>query len=100
MSDNLRAHILVADDDPKIRLLLRRCFEMEGFSVSEAPDGAEVRDVLSHEKINLITLDLNLGADDGLEVAREIRSNADIPIIMVTGKGDVIGGGHHITGGG
>lgn len=90
MTDNLTARILVADDDPKIRLLLKRCFEMEGYCVSEAADGQEIQDVLARETINLITLDLNLGVDDGLAVARDIRATSEVPIIMITGKGDLI----------
>lgn len=83
-------HILVVDDDPKIRRLLRRCFEPEGYEVSEAENRDQVLKHLTTYDFNLITLDLNLGRDDGLSLAREIRSRFDVPIIMVTGKGDMI----------
>ncbi len=83
-------HILVVDDDPKVRTLLRRCFEGEGFAVSEAKDGAESRACLERHPITLITLDLNLGRENGLDLAREIRKNHDVPIIMLTGKSDVV----------
>ena len=83
-------HILVVDDDPKVRTLLRRCFEGEGFAVSEAKDGAELRAYLERHPITLITLDLNLGRENGLDLAWEIRKNCNIPIIMLTGKGDAI----------
>jgi DNA-binding response OmpR family regulator len=82
--------ILVVDDDAKVRTLLRRCFEREGFEVAEAKDGAELRARIGEQPIGLITLDLTLGGEDGLELAREIRSKHDIPIIMITGKGDII----------
>jgi DNA-binding response OmpR family regulator len=85
-----RDHILVVDDDPKVRTLLRRCFEGEGFSVSEARDGTELRAQLDRHPITLITLDLNLGNENGLDLAREIRKARSIPIIMLTGKGDTI----------
>ncbi|MEM7428226.1 MAG: response regulator transcription factor [Pseudomonadota bacterium] len=88
-SDPTGAHILVVDDDPKVRLLLRRCFEPEGYRVSEAKDGASALARLG-DGVDLVTLDLNLGADDGLTVAREIQARSDVPIVMVTGKGDVI----------
>ncbi len=83
-------HILIVDDDPKVRTLLRRCFEGEGFDVSDAKDGAEARAHLGRHPVALITLDLNLGKENGLDLAREIRSAHDIPIVMLTGKGDTI----------
>ena len=83
-------HILVVDDDPKVRTLLRRCFEGEGFAVSEAKDGAELRAHLARQPVTLITLDLNLGNENGLDLAREVRKDRNVPIIMLTGKGDAI----------
>jgi DNA-binding response OmpR family regulator len=83
-------HILVVDDDPKVRTLLRRCLEGEGFGVSEAKDGAELNACLEKHPVALITLDLNLGKENGLDLAREIRKERDVPIIMLTGKGDAI----------
>ncbi len=84
------SHILVVDDDPKVRKLLRRCFEMEGYRVSEAEDSRSVTAAISGDPVDLITLDLGLGQEDGLTIARDIRSKSDIPIIMLTGKGDMI----------
>ena len=82
--------ILVIDDDPEIRHLLRTCFEREGYIVSEAADAASARAVLGHGNVGLITLDLTLGRDDGLTLAREIRANRDVPIVMVSGKSDTV----------
>lgn len=82
-------HILVVDDDAQVRRLLRRCLEDEGFRVTEASGPAEVELAL-REPVDLITLDLNLGNADGLSVARQVRQGSDIPIIMITGKGDMI----------
>lgn len=82
--------ILVVDDDPKIRDLLRRCLEADAFHVDEAADGAGVRAAFDGAAPDLVTLDLNLGAQDGLEIARDIRRTSDVPIIMITGKDDVI----------
>ena len=84
------AHLLVVDDDPRVRTLLRRCFEGEGFMVSAAKDGAELRACLERHAVDLITLDLTLGQENGLDLAREIRRQQNIPIIMLTGKGDAI----------
>jgi DNA-binding response OmpR family regulator len=82
--------ILVVDDDAKVRTLLRRCFEGEGFDVFEAANGTELYAELDANEIDLITLDLNLGGDDGLTLARDIRARLTIPIVMVTGKGDMV----------
>lgn len=83
-------HILVVDDDPKVRTLLRRCFEGEGFAVSEAKDGRELQTHLDRQPVSLITLDLNLGGENGLDLARQVRRERNVPIIMLTGKGDAI----------
>ena len=82
--------VLVVDDDPKIRSLLRNVLEDDGFSVCEAQTSAEVIQCLEASNISLITLDLNLGSENGIEVARRIRKTSNVPIIMVTGKDDVI----------
>lgn len=83
-------HILVVDDDPKVRLLLRRCFEGEGYRVSEAAGGAEAERAVAGDPPDLVTLDISLPDIDGLAVARDIRSRSDVPIIMVTGKSETI----------
>ncbi len=82
--------ILVVDDDPKIRDLLRRCLEAESFVVDEAADAAGVRAAFERAMPDLVTLDLNLGQQDGLDIAREIRRKSNVAIIMITGKDDVI----------
>lgn len=82
--------ILIVDDDNKVRSLLRRALEAEGFVVDEAADEPQLRDRMARHSVDLITLDLNLPGTDGLEIARRLRRDGDTPIIMVTGKGDVI----------
>jgi DNA-binding response OmpR family regulator len=81
-------HILIVDDDPQVRRMLRRCFEGEGYDVTEAATGDRIETAVN--KADLVTLDLNLGREDGLEVARRVRQVSDVPIIMITGKGDMI----------
>lgn len=83
-------HILVVDDDEQVRRLLRRCFEAEGYRVSEASDQAGVDRGMAAADVDLITLDLNLGVTDGLSIARAVRQGSAVPIIMITGKGDMI----------
>ena len=83
-------HILIVEDDAKVRLLLRRCFEGEGFRVSEAATGAQAIERLAAGPFDLVTLDLQLPDGDGFAIGREIRARSAVPIIMVTGKGDTI----------
>jgi two-component system, OmpR family, response regulator len=81
------AQVLIVDDEPEIRSLLRQALEGEGYSVTEASGPAELLRILEAEPVNLVTLDLNLGGDDGLELARQIRTKGNVPIIMITAKG-------------
>lgn len=85
-----RKRILVVDDEAEVRAILRSAFEIEGYSVFEAGDSAALADILDANAVDLITLDLNLGAEDGLNVARTIRAKRNIPIVMISGKGDTI----------
>jgi len=83
-------HLLVVDDDQRIRTMLRRYLTAEGFKVSEAADGAAMRAALDHGRTDLVLLDLMMPGEDGLSLARHVRQRSDIPIIMLTGKGDLI----------
>lgn len=82
--------ILVVDDDPKIRSLIRSCLEVDGWGITEAGCASEVKTLLAKQSYDLVTLDINLGHDDGFDVARTIRKTSQVPIIMLTGKDDVI----------
>lgn len=82
--------ILIVEDDPKVRALLRTCFLSDGYSVDEAVDAASVGQSMAANKPDLVTLDINLGGENGLDIARDLRRTFDVPIIMVTGKDDVI----------
>lgn len=82
--------ILVVDDDPRMRKLLRACLEADGFGVVEAEDRSSASLRMRSSPISLVTLDLNLGVDSGLDLARDIARDHGVPIIMVTGRGDVI----------
>jgi len=83
-------NVLIVDDEPEIRSLLRTGLEAEGFGVLEARSGAEAEEHLASHPIDLVTLDLKLGGEDGLKVARDLRARRNTPIIMITGKGDPI----------
>lgn len=82
--------IMVVDDDARVRSLIRRALEPEGYTVDEAGDEAALDARLAERSYDLITLDLNLPGTNGLDIARRLRRSSDTPIIMVTGKGDVI----------
>jgi two-component system phosphate regulon response regulator OmpR len=83
-------HVLVVDDEPRIRTMLRRYLSEEGFKVSEAADGGAMRAALDREAVNLVLLDLVMPGEDGLSLARHVRQRSEIPIIILTGKGDLI----------
>ncbi|MBW4706293.1 response regulator transcription factor [Roseobacter sp. YSTF-M11] len=82
--------VLVVEDDAKVRSLLRKVLEDEGFAVLEAGTTAEVLDLIRTTVVNLITLDINLGSDNGIELARTVRRVSSVPIIIVSGKDDLI----------
>lgn len=86
----LKPHVLVVDDEAQIRSLLRARLEMDGFQVSEAAACSEVYALLETASIDLITLDLNLGAEDGLALARAVRAKHPIPIIMISARDEEI----------
>ncbi len=83
--------ILVVDDEEPVRLLLRECFALEGYLVEEAADARSALERIEGDAaVHLVTLDLNLGGDNGLELARQIRARCNVPIVMISGKGDTI----------
>ena len=83
-------HILVVDDHREIRDLVSRALSKEGFRVSTAADGKSMRKVLADGRIDLILLDLMLPGEDGLSLCRALRAGSNIPIIMLTAKGDEV----------
>jgi two-component system OmpR family response regulator len=85
-----RAHILIVDDHREIRDLVSRALTKEGFRVSSAADGRAMHKVLANSRIDLILLDLMLPGEDGLSLCRALRGESNIPIIMLTAKGDEV----------
>ena len=82
--------ILVVDDDPRLCRVLHRYLCREGFQVSVAANGNEMRDRITDVLPDLIILDLVLPSEDGLALARDLRAKYDMPIIMLTGKIDPV----------
>jgi two-component system OmpR family response regulator len=83
-------HILIIDDHREIRELVGRALTREGFRVSAAADGKAMRKVLADSRIDLILLDLMLPGENGLALCRELRMQSNIPVIMVTAKGEEV----------
>ena len=84
-------HILVVDDDPRICRLLGRFLSAEGYVVESAPNGRQMRRALAASTFDLVILDLRLpGGEDGLTLARSLRAESDISLIMLTGRGQPV----------
>ncbi|MDQ1286942.1 MAG: hypothetical protein QG622_507 [Actinomycetota bacterium] len=82
--------VLVVDDEPHIRKVLRGYLEADGFGVLEAADGAEALGVLRDDPPDLVLLDVMLPGVDGIEVLRQLRTFSDIYVILVTAKAEEI----------
>jgi DNA-binding response OmpR family regulator len=83
-------HILVVDDQQEICDLVREYLTDEGFRVSTANDGVGLREQIAKGPVDLVILDLVLRGEDGLQLARELRSQSDIGIIMLTGRSETV----------
>jgi two-component system, OmpR family, response regulator len=81
-------HILIVDDDSQVRQLIGRFLRENGYRVTGARDGREMRETLASTAIDLIILDLMLPGTSGLDLCRELRATSSVPIIMLTAKGE------------
>jgi two-component system OmpR family response regulator len=81
-------HVLVVDDDPEIRHLLKTYLEKNGYRVSTAAEGGGMWQALERGRIDLIVLDLMLPGVDGMELCRTLRARSKVPVIMLTARGD------------
>jgi DNA-binding response OmpR family regulator len=79
-------HILVVDDDPAMRELIGTCLADRDFRVSPAADGKEMARVLARGGVDLIILDIRLGHEDGFALLRSLPDDAQVPVIVITGK--------------
>jgi DNA-binding response OmpR family regulator len=82
--------LLVVDDDPSVRSLLRDYFSSHGFEVAEAGNGTQMREQLEQALPAIVLLDIRLPGEDGLVLARFLRENYEVGVIMVTASGDVV----------
>jgi len=78
------AKILVVDDEPQVRRVLRTTLSAEGYTIFEARGGEEALEIFRAKPPDIVLLDVNMPGMDGLEACRQIRRNSDVPIIMLT----------------
>ncbi len=83
-----RTHILVLDDDPSTRQMVSDFLADYDYRVTAVATGARMSEVLELERVDLLVLDLRLPGDDGMQIARRLRADSDLPIIVVTGRHD------------
>lgn len=84
------AQVLVVDDDPHIRELVRLILQKEGLEVKEAPDGRAALAQMESSPANMVILDIMMPNIDGWTLCRELRSRYDIPLLMLTAKAETI----------
>lgn len=85
-----REHLLIVDDDKEIRNLLTDYLEQAEYRVTAVGDGKAMRRVLEANRIDLVILDLMLPGEDGLTLCRELRAKTNLPVLMLTARGDEV----------
>lgn len=83
-------HIVIVEDDPVTRAKLAGYFLAEGYRVSEAGDGEQMRAIIGRYPADLLMIDINLPGEDGLRLTREQRERSDVGIILVTSRTDTV----------
>jgi len=86
----LPSHIVVVDDEPEICEMLADYLQHAGFAVTTAEDGVAMRRVLEERPADLVILDINMPGEDGLSLARYLRANVKVGIVMLTAAGEVV----------
>ena len=81
-------HILIVDDDAEIRHLLREYLERNGMRAQAVADGRGMRAALETGRFDLVILDLMLPGEDGLALCRDLRTRSNLPVIMLTARGE------------
>lgn len=85
-----KAHIVVVDDEPDLRDMVGEYLQEQGFDVSLAGSGDELRAILKKRLADLVVLDINMPGEDGLTLARYLREHYSTGIVMLTAAGDVV----------
>ncbi len=84
----LSAHILAVDDDPSVRKMIADYLGDNDMRVTALAGGRDIPEVMSRETIDLVVLDWRLPGEDGMQIARRLRAESEVPIIMLTGRKD------------
>ena len=82
--------ILVVDDEAKIRALIRKYAEFEGYSVEEAADGMDAVTVCREQDFDIVIMDVMMPGMDGFSACREIRKSKDVPVLMLSARGEEV----------
>jgi two-component system, OmpR family, phosphate regulon response regulator OmpR len=88
MDENFPPHILVVDDDTRLRALLRKFLTESGYMVSAAADASEARRHLSSLQFDLLVIDVMMPGEDGISLTASIRKESRVPIVMLTAMGE------------
>lgn len=83
-------HLLVVDDDTRIRTLLQRFLTENGYRVTAAKDAAEARRLLESWEFDFIILDVMMPGEDGFSLTKAIRARSNVPILLLTARGDSV----------
>ena len=83
-------HVLVVDDDPNLREVVRYALAREGYRVSEADNGLAALEALRDDPAELVVLDVKMPELDGLETCRRLRQTSDVPVIFLSSRGEEI----------
>jgi two-component system, OmpR family, response regulator len=83
-------HLLVVDDDTEISGLVKRYLAPQGFSVSTAENGTQLKEIIRATHVDLVLLDLGLPGEDGLELTRYLHGHWHGPVIIVSGRGESV----------
>ena len=84
----LTAHILAVDDDPSVRKMIEDYLGDNELRVTALASGREIAQVMARDTIDLVVLDWRMPGEDGMEIARRLRADSHVPIIMLTGRKD------------
>src|SRR5216117_1844499 len=86
----MRDRVLIVDDDEDIRKLLEEYLRKNGFDAQAVADGPAMREAVAVKPVSLVVLDLMLPGEDGLSLCRQLRARSQVPVLMLTAKGDPV----------
>jgi len=87
-ADKTVQHLLIVDDDTRIRTLLQRYLSENGYRVTAAKDAAEARQLMASLDFDFIVLDVMMPGEDGFSLTKAIREKSDVPILLLTARGE------------